>query len=91
MNAAFGIEYDIQSEQGHAEEAAEQRAEEAVAAVETGIGHIAAETEDSADACKRGIAAHNEIDKRAQRGRDCGLDIALTYVKLEIGIRYVHP
>ena len=90
VDAAFGIEDDIQSEQRHAEESAEQGAEETVAAMETGIGHIAAEAEDGADAGEGGIAADDEIQKRAQSCGNSGLYIALTYMKLEIGVSDIH-
>ena len=84
------IEADIQPEQQHAQHAADDGAEETVAAVQPGVAHIAAHAEDGADAGEGGVAADDKIKQRAQRCREGGLDIALTDVKLNVQVAQMH-
>ena len=90
VHSAVGHDHHIQSEKSHAEEAAEQGAEETVAAVETGIGHIAAQTENRADAGEGGIAAHDKVQKCGEGRGNCGLYVALTDVHVKVYLGQSH-
>ena len=66
----------IQTEKHHAQQTADQRAEQTISAVLAGVLHIRAHAENSADAGKRRTAVKKVIDERAESRRQCGLDVA---------------
>ena len=78
------IKNDVEAEQQHAHKAADDGAEEAVAAVEPGIAHAVAHTENRADTGEGGIAIHQEVNKRAQRGCQRRFDIPLSYMQVQM-------
>ena len=77
------MEADVNMEQSHAEKTAEQCAKKAVAAVQTGVGHIAAHAENSTDAGKSGVSVERPVKQRAKRCGCCGFDIALPDMEAE--------
>lgn len=86
---ARGTEDEIHAEDSHSDKSAEDGAEKTVAAVQTRVCHIAAESEYSADAGKRGISADEKIDKRADRNGNCRFDTSCA-VKIDVIFRCVH-
>ena len=64
--AAVGKQVHIKGEEPHADKAAHQRAEEAVAAVETALLIAAAHAEDGADAGKGRAAVQKVVDQGTQ-------------------------
>ena len=67
--SALGIEDQVDAEQGHAQKAADDGAEETVSAVEPGVVHIGTHVEDGTDAGKGGIAVQKIVDESAERQR----------------------
>ena len=85
--ATLREEEQVEPEDHNGQQAADQGAEQTVAAVLDGILHVIAEAEDDADAGKRRIAADQAVDDRHQHGGDGGLDGAPADVQLEIRVR----
>ena len=77
--APLRVKNEVHAEQRHADHAADDGAEQAVAAVELGVLHIGAQAEDGADAGKGGAAVKKEIDQGADGRRRGGLDGAHTH------------
>ena len=73
-----GVEDQIDAEQPHAQKAADDGAEETVAAVELGVVHVGPHAEDGADTGEGGVAVIQEdkVDERAQGRREGSLDVA---------------
>lgn len=90
VHAALRLEFNISAEQHHAQNAAQNRAEQTVAAIEPGIAHIFSHAEDCADAGKGGIAAERKIEKCAERCGERGFQIAHADVKPESWLIVVH-
>ena len=65
---AIGIDLNIQTEKTHSQKAADDGAEQTVAAVEDGVLHILAGAEDGTDAGKGGVAVNQKINQRTEGG-----------------------
>ena len=63
--SALRTDKEVEPEEQHAKQAADERAEKAVAAVLLRVLHVRAHAEDRADARKGRAAAHSKIDNRA--------------------------
>ena len=88
--AAIRIEDDVQPEEDHAQHAADDGAEKAVAAVQPGVVHVAAHAEDRADAGKGGVAVHQEVQQCAQGCRQGRFDVALAHVQVKVILAQIH-
>ena len=78
-------DHQVQPVEENADEAADHRAEESVAAVELGHGHIAAQAEDRADAGEGRIPAEDQVRERTQRRRHRRLDRPLAHMERAVG------
>lgn len=81
-----GVEDQVDAEQPHAQQAADDGAEEPVAAVELGVVHVGPHAEDGADAGEGGVAVVQEdkVEEGAQGGRDGGLEVAQADVQVQM-------
>jgi len=66
----------VQTEKHHAQQTADQRAEQTISAVLAGILHVRTHAKNRADARERRAAVKKVIDERAESRRQCGLDVA---------------
>ena len=89
--ATLGMEDQVEAEQAHAQKAAEDGAEEAVAATEPGAGHVRAHAKDGTDAGEGRVAVNEEIEHSTKRRRQGSLDVAHANMEgvMIVGIRHM--
>ena len=85
--AALRVKDEVKAEDHDGEQAADEGAEETVAAILNRVLHIVAQTEDDADAGEGRVAPDEAVDDGHQHGRDGRFDVAPADVELEIGVR----
>ena len=83
---ALREEDQVKAEDDDGEQAADEGAEQTVAAVFDGILHVIAQAEDDADAGKGRVAPDKAVDDGHQHGRDGRFDVAPAHMELEIGV-----
>lgn len=85
--SALRVEQQVDPEHHDGQQAADESAEESVAAVFDGILHIDAHAEDDADAGESRVAADETVHDGHQHGTDGGLDGAPAHMEPEIFAR----